>query len=62
MNNVRNAKYVAPYHANYHQFIDDTGETHFLNHAPRNIKPGQTVTLTYRTTRTSGLWYAEAQS
>jgi hypothetical protein len=55
---VRTAVYIGPYQANYHQFKDDTGETHFLNHAPRDVQPGQHVTLIYRTDRNSGLWYA----
>jgi hypothetical protein len=57
---IRTAKYVGPYHANYHQFKDETGETHFLNHAPRDIQVGDEVSLVYRTTRNSGLWYAES--
>lgn len=55
---TRAAVYVGPYQGNYHQFEDDTGQTHFLNHAPKDVKIGQQVTLTYHTSRTSGLWYA----
>ncbi len=57
-NKTRSAVYVGPYHANYHQFKDETGETHFLNHAPKDVKAGDSVTLTYRADRNSGLWYA----
>lgn len=57
---IRTATYVGPYHANYHQFKDETGETHFLNHAPRDIQPGDACSLEYRTDRNSGLWYASA--
>jgi len=57
---TRLATYVGPYHANYHEFKCEKGETHFLNHAPRGVEVGQQVKLEYRTDRNSGLWYADS--
>jgi hypothetical protein len=60
MNTVRKAVYLGVEPNCYHKYRDETNETHFLNHVPRGVQPGQAVTLTYRTDRTSGLWYAES--